>query len=69
VVNAQVVQDQEHRLACTPATGGSVWKNSMGFSWLRAPSTIIHLALLWLVTIEIIDSFWRAQPTARVTGV
>jgi hypothetical protein len=30
---------------------------------------IIQHVLPWLVTVAIIDSFWRVPPTAKVTGV
>lgn len=41
----------------------------MGLSELNASSMIIQRALPWLVTVAIINSFWRVPPTAKVTGV
>ena len=36
---------------------------------LNASSMIIQRVLPWLVTVAIIDSFWRVPPTAIATGV
>ena len=56
------------RLARLPSHT-SACRNSKSRAWLNAPSMIIQLARPRLVTVEIIESFWRVPPTAIVTGV
>lgn len=41
----------------------------MSLSELKASSIIIQRVLPRLVTVAIIDNFWRVPPTAKVTGV
>lgn len=41
----------------------------MSLSASNASSMIIQRVLPWLVTVAIMESFWRVPPTAMVTGV
>lgn len=45
VMHAEVIEDQEHFFPVRWPSITSASKNSMSFSWLKAPSMIIQLAL------------------------
>jgi hypothetical protein len=66
VMDSQVIENQKHFF---PASWIKACKNSISLSEFNESSMIIQSVLPLVVTVAIIDSFWRVPPTANVTGV